>query len=142
MSSRPFSDDEVLLAHLGDSIRAADPVPASVIAAAEGTFTWLNIDEELATLSFDSHESLAGARSAGGARQLTFESEQLEMELLVEDSVVGQLIGQLIPADQGASTRRNAPHHRVDPPKNEPILLAKRNQRISHSTVVLTSDDR
>jgi len=90
------SDDE-LLALVGRALRAADPVPDHVIDGARAAWTWRTIDEELAELVFDSSNQLAGVRSEDTARQLTFRSPGVEIEVMVTDEASRRVIGQLIP---------------------------------------------
>jgi len=90
------SDDE-LLALVGRALRAADPVPDHVIDGARAAWTWRTIDEELAELVYDSSNQLAGVRSEDTARQLTFRSPGVEIEVMVTDEASRRVIGQLIP---------------------------------------------
>ena len=82
-----------------------DPVPARVLAAARGSFTWRTIDAELAALAYDSAvdaEHHALVRGGSEPRLLTFESDGLTVE--VEVTEVGdrrRLIGQLVPPAPG-----------------------------------------
>ncbi len=92
--------DEQLLAQLAAVLETVDPVPVSVLEAAKAVFTWRTIDAELASLAFDSAtDELAGVRSADTARQLTFRTDTVEIELVV---VSGRLVGQLVPPQQAA----------------------------------------
>jgi len=89
--------DELLLQELR-SFLEPDPVPASVAAAARGTFTWRSIDDELAALLSDSADrALAGVRGAGD-RRLAFEAPQLVIEFVLVPGPRGsRLEGQLAP---------------------------------------------
>lgn len=91
------SSDDELLALVGRALRAADPVPDHVIEGARAAWTWRTIDEELAELVFDSSSQLAGVRSEDTARQLTFRSPGVEIEVMVTDEASRRVIGQLIP---------------------------------------------
>ena len=87
--------DDQLLAQLAAALSTVDPVPEPVLEAAKAVFTWRTIDAELASLAFDSAtDELVGVRSADTARQLTFRSEGVEIELAV---LSGRLVGQLVP---------------------------------------------
>lgn len=91
-----MTDDALL-----DELKAAlspDPVPAAVAEAARATFTWRNIDDELAELLSDSAETaLAGVRG-GGDRRLAFEAPQLVIEFVLVPGPRGsRLEGQLAP---------------------------------------------
>jgi hypothetical protein len=90
------SDDE-LLALVGRALRAADPVPERVVEGARAAWIWRTIDEELAELVFDSAAELTGVRSEETARQLTFRSPGLEIEVMVVDPASRRIVGQLIP---------------------------------------------
>lgn len=91
-------DDDRLLALLGRALEQGDPVPASVRHAAVGAFTWRTIDAELAALVYDSGmEEVVGARSDQVTRQLTFERDGLEIEVMVVPEAGMRLIGQLVP---------------------------------------------
>jgi hypothetical protein len=92
-----MSDTEAQLRALFSHL---DPVPELLDEAARGAFAWRTIDEELAELTRDSADEEAGAlvRGPGGARQLSFESPRVELELEVvttgerERRVEGQLL--------------------------------------------------
>ncbi len=98
----PPLDDEQLLTELRASLAGVDDVPESVSEAARAAFEWRTIDEELAALSYDSFlddKELAGVRSGGdGPRQLTFDAEDVTVEIEVES---GRIIGQLVPPQSG-----------------------------------------
>ena len=101
MANNP--SDEQLLEELGAALAEADPVPDHVLAAAKAGYTWRTIDAELAELAFDSLvDELAGVRSEGGDRQLTFRSADLEIEVIVRGAAERTLIGQLVPPQPGA----------------------------------------
>lgn len=91
--------DEELLAVVGATMDATDPVPDRAIAAARAAWVWRTVDAELAELTFDSAVAEpTGVRSASGTRTVTFASEQLEIEVVVLAHVGRQLVGQLVPA--------------------------------------------
>jgi hypothetical protein len=84
-------------------VRERDGVPAGVVAAAKASFAWRSIDDELASLVYDSADEpglLAGVRG-GSARQLTFSSDGLTIELEVDGPGRG-LVGQLVPPQPAA----------------------------------------
>lgn len=95
------TDDEVMVA-LATASRAVGGPPPDVVAAAKATFTWRTIDAELAELTFDSgadSDALAGVRSGGGARALTFEHDDVVVEVEVNEDAGGRtLVGQVGPA--------------------------------------------
>jgi hypothetical protein len=99
----PWSDDERLLAALGDAVRAAEAVPPDFLAAAQAAYTWRDIDAELAALTYDSaleqDREPAGTRAQqAGLRALTFVSAHLSIELEVGRE---SCLGQLVPAQPG-----------------------------------------
>ncbi len=104
MSTRDHEADSELLALLGRALRASDPVPDDVIAAAKGAYAWRTIDEELADLVFDSARELTGVRDRNSSRQLTFRSKGCEIEIMVLDAAERRLVGQLVPAQSTTVT--------------------------------------
>jgi hypothetical protein len=90
--------DAALLALLGQALNIADPVPDHVLAAARGAVAWRTIDQDLADLVFDSSFELTGVRDKNAARQLTFRSDDVEIELMLVDATQRRLVGQLVPA--------------------------------------------
>jgi len=92
------ASDDALLQLLGSAIGIADPVPGHVLAAARGAVAWRTIDQELADLVFDSSAELTGVRDPNAARQLTFRSDAVEIEIMLVDSSARRLVGQLVPA--------------------------------------------
>jgi hypothetical protein len=108
MNEPPY-DDEQLLVALRAALDGSDPIPERVVVAARDAFAWRTIDAELAALSYDSlldNKELAGVRSGSdSARMLTFESDQLTVEVEVEH---GRLMGQLVPPQPGAVEVRHA----------------------------------
>ena len=90
--------DSALLAFVAEALNVADPVPGHVLAAARGAVAWRTIDQDLADLVFDSSAELTGVRDHNAARQLTFRSDDVEIELMVVDSTQRRLVGQLVPA--------------------------------------------
>ncbi|WP_117000937.1 hypothetical protein [Desertimonas flava] len=89
--------DDTLLELLGAALQVADPVPEHVLAAARGAVAWRTIDQDLADLVFDSAVELTGVRDRDSARQLTFRTADLEIELMVVDPASRRLVGQLVP---------------------------------------------
>jgi hypothetical protein len=93
-------DDERLLAALREAMRARRMVPDAFVDTAKSTYTWHNIDAELAQLTYDSSRQPAvGLRSeTASIRALTFTSAHISLELEVTDS---SLLGQVIPPRAG-----------------------------------------
>ena len=99
----PLDDDE-LLAMLAEAIERSDPVPQHVLDAAKAVPELAGLDAELAQLTFDSDRELAGVRSAGTGRQLSFEAGPIDLELVVHtEMAAGRRVvvieGQVAPAD-------------------------------------------
>jgi hypothetical protein len=70
----------------GDDLPGDDPVPAALLEGAAWVHDWHNMEAELAQLTFDSTEDveLAGVRSNGALRELTFVTEIYTIEVEVE----------------------------------------------------------
>lgn len=90
--------DEELLAELRRAMDVADPPPDRLATIAKAALTWRTIDAELAELSFDSSRDLAGVRDQTMQRQVTFESDKLEIEIMMADDASRRLVGQIVPA--------------------------------------------
>jgi hypothetical protein len=93
-------DDEQLLTALRESMRARQVVPDAFVDTAKNTYTWHNIDAELAQLTYDSSRELAaGLRSeTASIRALTFTSARITLEIEVTGN---SLLGQVIPPRAG-----------------------------------------
>ncbi len=103
MASQWWSDDEQLLAALGDALGTAADMPASFAEVGKATYTWHSIDADLATLTRDSatadEPAMASTRSEpANLRSLTFTSAELTIELEVSS---GALLGQIVPPQAG-----------------------------------------
>jgi hypothetical protein len=100
-----MSDTEAQLRALFSHL---DPVPPLLDEAARDAFAWRTVDEELAELTRDSADEEAGAlvRGPGGARQLSFESPRVEVELEVVATGERErrLEGQLLPPGSATVT--------------------------------------
>ena len=96
-------DADELVERLRRIALVADPMPESVAEAARAAFSWRTIDAELAELTYDSlldRHALVGVRG-GVARQVTFESDQLTIEIEVGEVDGGSVVGQLVPPQAG-----------------------------------------
>jgi len=101
-------DDERLLEALREAVRARLAVPPWFTQTARNAYAWLDIDAQLAQLTYDSsHDqeldvilrSVSTRSEPASIRALTFTSARLSIELEVtRDS----LIGQIVPPRQGA----------------------------------------
>jgi hypothetical protein len=112
-----WSDDDRLLAELGEAVRAADDVPGRFVDAAKAAFAWRTIDAELARLSYDSlddEQTRVVTRADDAAvRALTFMADRLTIELeITAESVLGQVVpaqpGQLF-VQVGTDQQRTSP---------------------------------
>lgn len=116
MSDSPHSlSDDELVALIGASLAEDDPVPSHVLEAAKAVPDIAGLDAELAQLSFDSDLDLAGVRgvAAGTGRQLSFETDDIEIELVIHtEERTGRHVlvveGQLVPAATGRVTLSSA----------------------------------
>jgi hypothetical protein len=95
-------DDDRLLTALREALEARRAVPRELIHASESAYTWLNIDTELAQLTYDSSTDRSDApvlrAETASIRSLTFTSPHLTIELEVTDTA---LLGQIIPIQPG-----------------------------------------
>lgn len=98
------TEDDQLLTLLAQAMSLADPVPDSVRRVALGALAWRTIDADLAALVYDSGLEAAGVRSDEVARQLTFGSPGLEIEVMVVPNGRRKLLGQLVPPRVAAVT--------------------------------------
>lgn len=101
---------EELMGRLRTLGRRMDPTPPAVTAAASAAFQWRTLDAELAELTYDSwmdDRELAGVRSSGGQRQLTFEAPGVTVEVEVSGGASPRLVGQVVPAHPGTVELRH-----------------------------------
>jgi len=98
-----------LFRQLRDALADHDPIPTHVLVAAQAAYTWRTIDEELAELAYDStEEELVGVRATAVARQLSYETDALTLDLEIEDDGDQRLLrGQIAPATSGLITARS-----------------------------------
>ena len=86
------SDDEVMtllrtaLGALPADVPASDDPPAPLFDGAKWVHDWLNMEAELAEITFDSTDDveLAGVRSTSALRELTFVSDATTIEIEIE----------------------------------------------------------
>jgi hypothetical protein len=92
-------DDLRLLDDLSDAVRAA-VLAGTVAERARGAYAWHSIDQDLASLSFDSSAQPAQALRAesGQPRVLIFTATPLSLELEV---MAGHVAGQIVPPGPG-----------------------------------------
>jgi hypothetical protein len=95
-----WQDDEQVLAELGEALRAADDVPARIVALGEAAYAWRSVDAQLATLTYDSaaepataHPALVRAETVP-VRSLRFQAGAAAIVLEVNDDA---LVGQILP---------------------------------------------
>lgn len=92
-----------LLAAISDEV---DSPPPEVALAARAAFAWRTVDAELAELVYDSwndDRELAGVRTGGGPRRLTFDAPELTVEVEIDMGGDGicRLVGQVVPPCPG-----------------------------------------
>lgn len=105
MTHRP---DDALMQDVAAAFADADAPPAAAIDAAKAVFTWRTIDEELAQLVFDSAvDELVGVRSADTARQMTFRSPAINIEITLMNEGSRRLVGQVDPPSVGTVELRH-----------------------------------
>lgn len=93
-----IADEERLLDELATALEVSDPIPDHVLAAAKEAIFWRTVDAELARLVFDSSvDTVSSVRGTETARQVTFRSPGIEIEIMITDGTSRRLIGQLIP---------------------------------------------
>ena len=101
----PEPDDE-LFEELRSVLRRTDPVPAEVTDFAKAALGWRRLDTELAELLEDSVlDEAAALTRGGGGRLLTFRSEDVTIDVEIQD---GQLLGQLAPPPAAATVELQA----------------------------------
>ncbi len=96
MTQEELYDDDDMMRHLAGLATRVDPVPFAVTTAARASFSWADMDSELAELVYDSameDRALAGVRG-GERRHLTFEGSRVTVEFEV---CGGRLVGQVVP---------------------------------------------
>jgi hypothetical protein len=113
-----LDDDDQLLSAL--KVALADDMPARFVDTAKASFTWRDIDAELAALSYDSaRDELAGAATRAepsAARYLTFDATDLAIEL----EIVGDALhGQVVPPQAGEVEVRLADGTSTTAPVND-----------------------
>ena len=96
-----FRDDDAMLAALRAALATAQhPQHALIVANAQDAFSFSTLDEELATLVYDSllqSEEVSLTREPDQARTVVFESAALSMELEIGE---GTIVGQVAPAGE------------------------------------------
>ena len=95
-------EDEQLLAALRESVQARLAIPPWFLQTAHDAYTWLDIDAQLAQLTYDSNRdqdlepalrSVSVRSEPASIRAPTFTSARLSIELEVTaDSLIGQVI--------------------------------------------------
>jgi hypothetical protein len=93
--------DDELFDELRSVLRRTDPVPAEVTDFAKSALAWRRLDAQLAELLEDSVlDEAAALTRGGGSRSLTFRTDDLTIDLEIQD---GQLLGQLAPPPAAAT---------------------------------------
>ncbi|WP_375431898.1 hypothetical protein [uncultured Friedmanniella sp.] len=97
MEPEIYRDDDALLAALKEAMGAARHGQEELLLAnASDAFSYASLDEELASLVYDSllERDLAGTREVDDTRTVVFESEALSMEIEITGET---LFGQIVP---------------------------------------------
>lgn len=93
--------DAALMTELGEVLREVHPVPADFARVGVESFTWRDVDAELAELTFDSLATSGGTlvRSMGHEpRILVFEAPSVSVEIELTRGAEGcRLVGQVSP---------------------------------------------
>lgn len=107
------SISERLYDELRTLLTLAETVPAEVVDAAKGAFSWRTIDADLAQLAFDSlvdrDDLVLRSADVGTRRFISFEAAEVTIE--IEVATVGgkrRVTGQLVPARPGGLDIRHA----------------------------------
>ncbi|WP_203749265.1 hypothetical protein [Cellulomonas chitinilytica] len=110
MTTSGRSDDDLLLAALGEALDANRPSDA-LLAAGKEAFDWRDADGELARLTYDSlldSGAVLARRAAGSsARSLSFDSPTLTLEVEVGPSHVA---GQVVPSQAAQVVLQTTAH--------------------------------
>lgn len=98
-----WSEDDRLLAVLGEALRGAGAVPREFVDAGKAARAWSDLDAELAALVYDSASDAGLATTlrsddAAPLHTLMFASATLTIEV---ELLPGALFGQVIPAERG-----------------------------------------
>lgn len=91
-----WSDDDALMADLGQAVRGQGEVTDRAAEAARAAFAWRTMDEELMALAHDSavEQGLLVRGVAAAARVVSFEVADLSLEVEIDR---GDLMGQVLP---------------------------------------------
>lgn len=120
-------DDHVLMARLREMFSVEDAPPPSVIELAKRLYGLRMLDSELAALTADSGvDGLAVAVRGGETRLLTFESDELAIEIEVAPSGGGRfrrVVGQLVPAGTATLEARQP-----SAPEPRPVAVDERGR--------------
>lgn len=113
--------DDQLMRELSGYFARTDPVPASVVQAAEAAIEFRDLDAQLAELLHDSaleDEQLAGVRGAG-QRMLSFGAGERFVEVDVRtEGANRELAGYVVPAVPG-TIRVEAPDRSIEAPVDD-----------------------
>jgi hypothetical protein len=104
--SLPGWTDDELLDELGAALREA-PADESTVRAAQASFAWRTVDDDLELLYLDEGAGLTdvamvrGGSGPGAPRTLAFHGERLSVELEIDEAGI---VGQLTPPQPGHVT--------------------------------------
>ncbi len=98
-------DDDAMLALLGEALAGSqNNQTAALLEGARAAFTFLTMEQELASLVYDSlleDESVGAARATDIARTVVFETGEVSVQIEITQS---GMIGQVVPAGEGTVT--------------------------------------
>lgn len=114
--AEPGRDELVALEReLREAAGQLDPVPEHLSDLAVAGFTWRTIDAELAELAYDSLTVAEPALVRGGDRPrlLTFQTDELSIEIEIVGEGQPELVGQLVPAQPAEVELQQADRRQV-----------------------------
>jgi hypothetical protein len=104
--SLPGWTDDELLDELGAALKEG-PADEDIVRAAQASFAWRTVDDDLELLYLDEGAELAdaalvrGGSGPGAVRTLAFHGERLSVELEIDEAGI---VGQLTPPQPGHVT--------------------------------------
>ena len=104
MTQPQWSDDDQLLTDLQKALADAAPADDSVVEQAKAAFVWRTVDDELASLTYDSLLADGASVRSGTSelRSLAFATGSVTGSVTVElDVSPSRIVGQLVPGRQG-----------------------------------------
>lgn len=98
MSPHDTGPDDALERELREAAAVLDPVPPELLHAAVDAFTARTMDDELATLAFDSLDGAGTVRGDDGPRVASFHTGEAGVDVEITVSAGGaRVVGQVMP---------------------------------------------